>query len=71
MPGPGRMNMPKNAKLGANGKPKMDIKMLGRLLKLLFKDYPGRLSVILVCIVIVSVVGVMPAVYRRRSENRL
>ena len=63
MPGPGRMNMPKNAKLGANGKPKMDIKMLGRLLKLLFKDYPGRLSVILVCIVIVSVVGVMPAVY--------
>ncbi len=63
MPGPMKMKMPANAKLGKNGKPKMDPKMLMRLLKLLFKDYPGRLAVIFVCIIIVAVVGVMPAVY--------
>ena len=57
------MKMPKNAKLGKNGKPQMNPKMLMRLIKLLFKDYPGRLALIFVCIILVAVVGVMPAIY--------
>ncbi len=63
MPGPMKMKMPANAKLGKNGKPQMDPKMLMRLLKMLFKDYPGRLAIIFICIILVAVVGVMPAVY--------
>lgn len=61
MPGP--MKMPANAKMGKNGKPQMNPKMLLRLIKLLFKDYPGRLAIIFTCIILVAVVGVMPAVY--------
>lgn len=61
MPGP--MKMPKNYKPGPAGKPKMDPKMLLRLIKLLFKDYPSRLVIIFLCIIIAAVVGVMPAVY--------
>lgn len=61
MPGP--MRMPKNAKAGPNGKPKMDPKMLLRLIKLLLKDYPVKLIIIFLCIVIAAVIGVMPAVY--------
>lgn len=34
-----------------------------RLLKLLFHDYPGMLGVTVVCIIISSIIGVLPAVY--------
>lgn len=34
-----------------------------RLLKLLFHDYPGMLSVTVVCIIISAMIGVLPAVY--------
>ncbi len=43
--------------------PKMDIKSVKRLLKLLFKDYPGKICIIFACIVMNAIIGVMPAVY--------
>ena len=59
------MKMPANGnvKLNAKGKPVMDFKMLFRLLKLLFHDFPGKLAGIFICIIINAVIGVMPAVY--------
>lgn len=34
-----------------------------RLFKLLFHDYPGMLSITMVCLVICAIVGVLPAIY--------
>ncbi len=48
---------------GAHGKPKMDPKLIGRLLKYLWEDYPVMLVAILVCVVLNAVIGVMPAVF--------
>ena len=60
MANPGQMNRKMTV---GKGKPKMDVKVIGRLLKLLFKDYPGKLTCVLICIVVNAVVGVMPAVF--------
>ena len=45
------------------GKPKLDPKVIGRLLRFLFQDYPGKLACVFICIIVNAVVGVMPAVY--------
>lgn len=37
--------------------------LVKRLLKMLYKDYPGKLKFITVCIILNSIIGVMPAVY--------
>ncbi|MBQ6067831.1 MAG: ABC transporter ATP-binding protein [Clostridia bacterium] len=60
MPNPGQMNRKMTV---GKGKPKLDVKVVGRLLKLLFRDYPGKLACVFICIIVNAVVGVMPAVY--------
>ena len=50
------------APIGA-GRGKMDFKVLGRLMKQLFSDYPVQLAVVGVCIVLSAIVGILPAVY--------
>ena len=45
------------------GKPKLNPRVIGRLLKLLFKDYPGKLACVFICIIVNAVVGVTPAVF--------
>ena len=42
---------------------KTNMKALGRLIKLLFKDYPVMLTIVMVCIVISALIGVAPSVY--------
>ena len=49
--------------VGAGGLTNAKKGVMGRLLKILFRDYPGMLSVTVVCIVLSAVIGVVPAVY--------
>lgn len=46
-----------------NQKPPIKKGTMKRLFKLLFHDYPGMLTITIVCIIISSIVGVLPAVY--------
>ena len=58
--------VPPEGKGGAmppKGPPPMNFKVLKRLISLLFKDYPGKISVIFACIIINAIIGVTPAVY--------
>ena len=41
----------------------MDFKVLGCLMKMVFKDYPVHMTVVAVCIVLSAAIGVAPAVY--------
>lgn len=41
----------------------MDFKVLGRLMKMVFQDYPVHMTVVAVCIVLSAAIGVAPAVY--------
>lgn len=50
------------APVGA-GRGKMDFKVLGRLMKQVFYDYPVHLTVVLVCIVLTALINVAPAAY--------
>ena len=50
------------APVGA-GKGKMDFKVLGRLMRMLFRDEPVRMSVITLCVVLTALIGVAPAAY--------
>ena len=50
------------APIGA-GRGKMDFKVLGRLMKQVFSDYPVHLTVVLICIVLSAIIGVAPAAY--------
>ena len=54
---PGRA--PRAPMMGA----KADLKPLGRLVRLLLKDYPAMLTVTMICIVISALVGIAPALY--------
>ena len=45
------------------GKGKVNTKALGRLIRMLFKNYPAMLITVMVCIVISALVGVAPSVY--------
>lgn len=42
---------------------KTNMKALGRLIRLLFKEYPVMLTIVMVCIVISALIGVAPSVY--------
>ena len=42
---------------------KADLKPLGRVIKMVFQDYPAVLIIVMICIVISAIVGVAPAVY--------
>ena len=50
------------APVGA-GRGKMDFKVLGRLMKQVFHDYPVHLTVVLICIVLTALINVAPAAY--------
>ena len=50
------------APVGA-GRGKMDFKILGRLMKQIFSDYPVHLTVVFLCIVLSAIIGVAPAAY--------
>ena len=56
------------APIGA-GRGKLDLRVLGRLVKMVFHDYPVRLSIVLVCIVLSAIIGVAPAVYIETITN--
>ncbi len=60
-----KMNaMPKGGKMPAGGPGKgIDPKVLVRLIKLLLRDYPVQLIIILMCIITSAIIGVMPAIY--------
>ena len=42
---------------------KADLKPLGRVIRMLFQDYPAMLIAVMVCIMISAVVGILPAIY--------
>ena len=41
---------------------KADLKPLGRVIGLLFRDYPAMLIITMICIIISAVVGILPAI---------
>ena len=47
-------------------KPKMNLKALGRVVKLLVKTFPVQLTVVVICIIVSALVGVVPAVFTER-----
>ncbi|MBR0510140.1 MAG: ABC transporter ATP-binding protein [Clostridia bacterium] len=54
--------------VGMSGQ-KIDPKLLGRLIKMLLKDYKLVFILIVVCILISAVVGVMPAIYIEKVSD--
>ena len=50
------------APVGA-GRGKMDFKVLGRLLKMLFHDYPVKMTIASVCIILSALIDITPAAY--------
>jgi ATP-binding cassette subfamily B protein len=49
-----------------HGKPKLDFRKLGRLLKMLWKYYPVLLPVIGVCIIFSSIVSAIPSTFTEK-----
>ena len=45
------------------GRGKMDFKVLNRLMKQVFSDYPVHLTIVIICIVLSALIGVAPAAY--------
>ena len=45
------------------GRGKLDPKVLGRLIKMVFHDYPVKLTIVFLCIILSAVIGVAPAAY--------
>ena len=41
----------------------MDFKVLGRLMKMVFRDFPVQMTVVTICIILSAAIGVAPAVY--------
>ncbi len=58
------MRRPNNAPMG--GKPKLNMKSLKRVLKLLFKFYPVLLPVVIVCIVFAAITSSIPAIFQQQ-----
>ena len=46
-------------------KPKIDIKSIGRLIKMLFKAYPRLVPVVIACILLSSVMASIPAIFQQ------
>ena len=58
-----------NAKPQGNGRPpmrKMNFKILGRVLKFLFKSYPVLIPIVMVCIVSSSLVSAIPSIFTQK-----
>ena len=45
------------------GKPKLNFKAIGMLLKQVFKDFPVQIILIFLCLTVSAIVGIVPAVY--------
>ena len=59
-------HMRKGPPMGPHGKPKLDFRKLGRLIKMLFKYYPVLLPVIGACIIFSSIVSAIPSTFTQR-----
>ncbi len=57
-PGPGRFSGP--------GGRKIDFKVLGRVMKLLFSSYPALIPIVIVCILFASAVSSIPAIFQQQ-----
>lgn len=55
--------MSSKPKKGVGGKPKLDFKVLGRLIKMLFGYYPALMPLMIVCIIFSSIAASLPAVF--------
>ena len=51
------------------GKRKIDFKMLGRVIKLLFRFYPRLLPIAMLCMVLSAMVSACPAIFTQRIIN--
>ncbi len=47
-------------------KPKIDIKSIGRLIKMLFRAYPKFVPIVIVCILLSSVMASIPAIFQQK-----
>ena len=59
-------SMRKGPPAGMHGKPKLDFRKLGRLLKMLYKYYPVLLPLIGVCIIFSAIVSAIPATFTEK-----
>ena len=55
-----KQNMPKMQK------PKIDVKSIGRLIKMLFKAYPKLVPIVIVCILLSSVMASIPSIFQQK-----
>ena len=60
------MEKPQGQKGPKGGKPGIDMKVLARLIKMLFQFYPVMLPAIIVCIVIAAVASALPAIFQQQ-----
>ena len=51
------------------GRRKIDFKMLGRVIKLLFASYPRLLPIAMCCMVLSAMVSACPAIFTQRIIN--
>ena len=57
------MNKPDMRKMQ---KPKIDIKSIGRLIKMLFRAYPRFVPIVIICILLSSVMASIPAIFQQK-----
>ncbi|MBR5986774.1 MAG: ABC transporter ATP-binding protein, partial [Clostridia bacterium] len=57
------MNKPDMRKMQ---KPKIDIKSIGRLIKMLFRAYPKFVPIVIICILLSSVMASIPAIFQQK-----
>ena len=63
------MQMPNKRKMPPSAMPprrKMDASTMKRVFGFLFKEYPGLLAIVCVCILISSVTAAIPAVFQQQ-----
>ena len=72
-----RMSMPSKGAKGApggmpmRGKPKMNFKVLGRVIKMLFKFYPRMVPISIVCILFSAITATLPAIFLERVTRAI
>ena len=69
-----KMSMPpKGAKGGMpmHGKPKMDMRVLGRVVKMLFKFYPRMVPVSIICILFSAITATLPAIFLQQVTQAI
>ncbi len=59
-------NMKPGPEKNAPGGRKINLKSLGRIIKMLFRDYPVALTVTAICIIVSAIVGVLPSIFIER-----